>query len=176
MPTLVCMDVSIADINQDGNLDLVYANYMDEKSTKVPSYIYWGSADSFNISKRAELQTVGGHSCYVADFNGDGFVDIAFANAEDGNTVSIDSYLYYGGPDGFTLSEVRFPTHDGHHNTFRDLGNIYNRNYRDIYISSVFDAGKEVEWKRVNWQAEEPKDCSIDLEIKTGNTKSPDSS
>jgi hypothetical protein len=55
------------------------------------------------------------------------------------------------------------------------LGNIYDRRFRDIYNSSVFNAAKKVHWNQVNWLAEEPDGCSVSLEVRIGNTEKPDS-
>jgi hypothetical protein len=34
---------------------------------------------------------------------------------------------------------------------FREIGNIYSREYEEIYVSSVFDAGTLANWGSISW-------------------------
>ncbi len=181
LPTIFCMQPAVADLNKDGHLDIVFANCGDGKRFEemrfdINSYIYYGSDDGLSINNRKEIPTCGAHSVAIADYDDNGEIDLLFSSLGDpeGKTTNYYSMLYYQKNGEFILSDVKFPTHNGHHNKNRDLGNIYDRKFRDPYVSSVFDAGEEVIWEKASWKANEPNDCSLVLEIRTGNTKIPD--
>ena len=96
LPTSGAVESRIADLNQDGHQDLVFANTKGQLS-----YIYWGEADGYRNDSRTELPTLAATDSALADFNQDGWVDVAFANEHDDRTYDVNSYLYWNGPDGF---------------------------------------------------------------------------
>src|SRR5262249_16465006 len=53
---------------------------------------------------RTELPTLHASDAAVADFNQDGWPDLAFANEGDQNTYDVNSYIYWNGPDGFAAA------------------------------------------------------------------------
>jgi len=127
LPSLQAHDTVVADLNKDGFADIVIANASDGKSTTVPSYIYWGSAQGFDRQHRTELPTLGASGVAVGDFNGDGFPDLIFANSTDGKTYDVPSYIYWGSSTGYapylrsqlqsfgaTAANVADLNHDGH--------------------------------------------------------------
>ena len=104
LPTLFGRDQAVADLNQDGWLDLVFANYGVESGDRwgykhhLESYIYWGGPDGFLEERRTTIPTVSPVSCAAGDFNGDGWTDLAFAN---NNLQKQSVYVYFGGEGGF---------------------------------------------------------------------------
>ncbi|MGQ9665557.1 MAG: FlgD immunoglobulin-like domain containing protein, partial [bacterium] len=59
---------------------------------------------------------------------------------------------------------------------FREIGNVYNRKYYEDYISSVFDAGEEVDWGVIDWDDSVPPGSNIAFFVRSGNTPNPDNS
>lgn len=106
LPTLGAVGVSIADLNNDGFLDLVFSNQRGGRYERpvytIDSYIYWGGPDGYTVDRRSSLPTLGSMSNAIADLDGNGYLDIVFANSTDGSTVSVDSYIYWGGPNGYS--------------------------------------------------------------------------
>jgi hypothetical protein len=106
LPTRGAVGVSVADLNYDGYLDLVFSNQRsgsyEHPTYTIDSYIYWGGPGGYSVSRRTALPTLGSLSNAVADLNGDGYLDIVFANSTDGVTVDVDSYIYWGGPGGYS--------------------------------------------------------------------------
>ena len=123
------------DLNNDGNLDLVFSNGGDGKTYKINSYIYWGSKiakDYFSASNRAELPTVGARGNSPADLNDDGYPDIVFCNMVDGSKYPVNSYIYWGSAGPYsTANRTDLPTLAAHSNTVADLN-------RDGYLDIVF--------------------------------------
>ncbi|MCX6168471.1 MAG: VCBS repeat-containing protein [Ignavibacteriales bacterium] len=77
-------DVVTSDLNNDGWLDLVFAN-----SEGKTSYIYYGGKDGYNENNFVELPTDKASSVKVADVDNNGTQDLVFA-CED----SFASYAY----------------------------------------------------------------------------------
>ena len=106
LPTRGAVGVSVADLNNDGTLDLVFSNqrsgFYSNPSYAIDSYIYWGGDGGYSANRRTGLPTLGSMSNSIADLNEDGYLDIVFANSTDGATVDVDSYIYWGGPAGYS--------------------------------------------------------------------------
>lgn len=146
---------SIADLNADGYLDIVFFG-----NDGVPPRIFLGDADGISPSRYTDLgRSFGvGSGGMVADYTGDGWLDIVeLAYGESG--------LFHG-PD--------FLTYDGgfmgsHHGFSREIGNVYTREYREEYYSSIFDAGMPVRWTRIYWDDSLPGESNISLAVRTGS-------
>ncbi|MBL9213974.1 MAG: VCBS repeat-containing protein [Opitutaceae bacterium] len=99
-----------ADLNGDGYLDLVLANAGSDAWRPVDSgqasFIYWGGPKGFEPSRRTEIPTENCYAVAVADLDGDGSLDLVFANV--GNSITADhwrkSYVYWGDRGKFDVS------------------------------------------------------------------------
>lgn len=85
LPTIGAADVQAVDVDQDGWLDLVFSDRyaggdVTEAAYTNPSRIYWNGPDGFDPSAVTELTTVGAALAAVADLDGDGDHDVAFAH------------------------------------------------------------------------------------------------
>ncbi len=103
--------VAVADLNGDGDLEIILANafrlrgrelgiYNITETVAIDSYVYWGSKDGYSVNRRTELPTVGASAVATADLNADGRTDVVFANSAGGA-----SYIYWNGADGFHPNE-----------------------------------------------------------------------
>lgn len=92
------------DINDDGYSDIIFSNNRLDDSYYTDSYIYFGSETGYSESLRQSVPAVGPHGNTVADINQDGFDDIVFCNYTNGETYSLNSYIYYGSTSGLSLS------------------------------------------------------------------------
>ncbi len=116
LQTILARDVEVDDLDRDGSLDLVFAieGNQDEESG---AWIYWGDGAG-NFSKRPATKLPGQRSAAVAtgDLNRDGWPEVVVANGyklrarEMGiynivDTVAIDSYVYWGGKDGYSIGK-----------------------------------------------------------------------
>ncbi|MDQ7798803.1 MAG: FG-GAP-like repeat-containing protein [Candidatus Edwardsbacteria bacterium] len=104
LPTHGATGNSVADLNKDGNLDIVFSSYNDNSSWSTNSLIYWGSKDGFHLNDTMDLPTLGAHANCVVDLNHDGELDIIFANYRgDDYSNNVNSYIYWGSKDGYNV-------------------------------------------------------------------------
>ncbi|MBI1913835.1 MAG: VCBS repeat-containing protein [Planctomycetes bacterium] len=99
--------VSAADLNGDGYLDLVVSSYNDPVSRHrdMGLTIFWGSATGYRHSNAQTLPGFSPLGRCIADFDGDGYLDI-FSPQHSGELTREDlaCHIYWGGKEGFSRS------------------------------------------------------------------------
>ena len=99
------IDIDAADLNGDGHLDLVASSYYDKSTglSDMGNRIFWGSAAGHNPANAQWLPGTASIGLAVADLDADGYLDLFCPNYNAIATREhIPSYLYWGGPDGFS--------------------------------------------------------------------------
>ncbi|GAI85994.1 unnamed protein product, partial [marine sediment metagenome] len=209
--------ISVADLNSNGFLDLIFTHWYD-----VRSYVYWGDSTGYSASN---MQILNPGYCYggsaVADINTDSYLDIIYHRGGYGfheqeiywgsetgfsdndtswygisieasgglvadlnfdgdldvfcNTITPGSFSYiFWGPSFSTNTPL--PVNYDHHGMFREIGNVYNREYYEDYISSVFDAAGITDWGTIEWDASLPCGTSMLFWVRSGDSPTPDTS
>ncbi len=106
LPTDGGHDGLVVDLNLDGFSDLIVANNFNGTKTDLDSYIYWGSKNGLDASRRSGLPTRGARAVAVEDLNKDGHPDIVFANSGLSYHVTVDrdnrSFIYWGSSEGYS--------------------------------------------------------------------------
>jgi hypothetical protein len=113
LPTSGAEDVKVADLDGDSDLDVVFANALDNTLNRsVDSYVYLNDGTGgFSTSPDARLPTVGAIAVEVADLDGTGRADLIFAGHFDGTTFEVESLVYLGGASGWSgTPDMRLPT------------------------------------------------------------------
>ena len=180
LPSYVAYQNTIADLNRDGWLDIVFTSYGGEVSGNRPSLIYWGGPKGFLARPRTELPTNGSSGSLALDFDGDGWLDLFFANHRQAGSVdeplphrhTNPSMLYWGGPDGFSPRrrwEVMAQGPSGLN--LRDPGNAYDRGLYEDFVSSAFNIPGTEQFAAIDWTAETPFGTRVQLQIRTAETK-----
>jgi len=171
---------SIADLNKDGWLDILFTSYGGEVSGNRPALIHWGSKDGF-LPERTELENYGGSGSEILDYDGDGWLDILIANHRKAGSYIIpephkhmtESMLYWGGPDGFSEKnrwEVIAAGPSGLN--LRDAGNSYDRGLYEDYISSIKTITESEVPASINWEAETPFRTEVHFQLRTSDNES----
>ncbi|MBE0431833.1 VCBS repeat-containing protein [candidate division WOR-3 bacterium] len=158
---------SVADFNNDTYLDILYHRGGYGTACQI---IFWGSASGYANSNSSDigipLETTGG---LIADLDYDGDLDIFV------NTRTPEYHSFVLSAPSFT-PVASLPVIEDHHAMFREIGNVYNREYHEDYGSSVFDAGAAANWGVLEWEATTPTGSSVLCWVRSGNAPLPDSS
>lgn len=177
LPTIGAIGTKVDDLNGDGFLDIIFANYYTNSSYNTNSYIYWGSSSDYSSSSRTELPTSGAYyGICIFDANNDGFKDILFTNYYNGSSYNINSYIYLGSSSGYSSSSrIELPTigamdcdvADLNGDGFKDIvfANYYNGSTRNI--NSYIYWGSDSGYSQYN-RSEIPTQGAINITIAGG--------
>ncbi len=169
----VAHEVSIADLNQDGHLDIVCSNYARGESRIVDSYIFWGdSRHAYSIHNMQQLRQASALGIQVADLNHDGWLDIAFSNHSTGGDHRTMSRIHWNRKGRFSDDDVSLlPTRGPHTSIAPDLGNDYTRELAESYVSKAFARPQQRRFRTLSWQARTRPGCSIVFQVRTAGTE-----
>ncbi|MEW5760698.1 MAG: VCBS repeat-containing protein [Candidatus Thermoplasmatota archaeon] len=132
-PTEGADDVAIGDLNKDGYLDIVFANWYNETSYNRKSFIYYGSKNGYNFTPDVSLPTNGTVAVAIGDVNNDSYLDLVFTGAWNGSYLN-KSYLYFGSQSGFNSTPDMFLNTDGALDV--DIGDVNNDGLNDIVFAN----------------------------------------
>lgn len=150
---------SVAQLNGDGKLQFIAANYHADESRRSPTFILSGDKNGFPTdSNRIRLPSYSSGANLVLDFNADGYQDILVYNHTGatfydgglnptGGTHGVGSTLFWGSKTGFEATHTSpVPSFGPHSRIIADPGSIARRNSYEVYtsgkITSNFATGK----------------------------------
>ena len=158
LPAKTINSISVADFNNDGALDIFICSYHDGKERDIDAYLYWNrTGRGFSAADHTRLFNHSSSGSVAADFNEDGWVDLAIAyHKVHGDHVG-HSAVWWNGPDGFAAGRVtRLPTSGPHGMTAVGIGNIVDRGPDEYYISAPFQLPNGAHVTGIQWQADTP--------------------
>ena len=162
-----------ADFNNDGLLDLFVCSYTDGRVRDLDSYIYWNrEGRGFSASDRARLFTHSATGSVAADFNENGYVDLAVANHKVWGDQVAYSEVWWNGPDGFAESRTtRLPSSGPHGMSSVAPGNIADGGPEEHYTSAPHELPSGARVTAVSWQAEVPPKTWVGAQIRSSKTR-----
>jgi hypothetical protein len=141
---------TIAQLSNDGKMDVVISNYHADASRRVGAFVLYEGADGFpSEQNRLRLPAYSSGANIVLDFNGDGYQDIAVFNHTgneiyngglnpSGGTHGIGSFVYWGGQHGYGMQDRTWiPSYGPHSRIMADPGSLGRRNPFEIYTSDI---------------------------------------
>jgi len=139
---------SVADLNRDGNLDLVISNYHGNTNRHVSLFLYYGEGEGRFSARPVRLPAYSSSANMVLDLNNDGFLDIVVFNHSEstrhvgdtlmGGVHGTGSFIYWGAEKGFSANRKSwFPSFGPHSRINADPGSITSRSSTETYLSPV---------------------------------------
>lgn len=172
LPALGAEDAVVADLNRDGKLDLVITAYHGGTRRDFPSYVYWQGKDGFDPRQVTMLETYSASGALAADYNGDGWPDLLFANHHRDGSHRNRSFLYWGGPSGFSKERrLELPADGPHLLTAMDAGNIFDRSDDYDYISPAREFKGATHLLRLKARGQEPAGTRIRFQVRSAETR-----
>ena len=164
-------DVTVADLNRDGKLDLVLTSYHAGSTRNAPSRIYWNGSQGFDPAKVTLLPTHSASGAMIADFNRDEWKDILITcHSYEGNHRN-DSFLDWGSSTGYAADRKPAVRCGTYLMNVADIGNIYNRSDRYDYISAPFRTGPEARLQSLGWKAEMPFRSRVEFQLRRTSSR-----
>ena len=129
--------IYLADLNNDGWLDLVVPMIVDDHS-----FIFWGGPAGFSRERSQVLSVVRAGCARAADLNGNGYLDLIMGGHMPAHTGPHDSfvYIYWNGPDGLREdNRTMLPAKTINSMAIADFN---NNGLLDIFICSYHAVGE----------------------------------
>jgi hypothetical protein len=170
-------EVSVADFDKDGWLDVFMTSYKGNVRRNWPSYIYWGSDSGLLKRPRLELPTDAASGVETADYDGDGWIDLFISNHRTDGTSDAPgphnhrapSMLYWGGPEGFSPKRRWETIGNGPHAmNIRDVGNAYDRGLYEDYTSAPHGLAPGERPATLKWKAQTPHGTAVQFQVRYG--------
>ena len=164
--------MSVADFNNDGTLDLFICSYADGRVRDLDSYVYWNrKGKGFSASDRARLFTHSASGCVAADFNEDGWTDLAVAYHKAWGDHVAYSEVWWNGPEGFVDGRTtRLPSSGPHGMISVGPGNIADRGPEEYYTSAPFELPSSARMKGVSWEGEVPSKTWVKAQLRSADS------
>ena len=175
IPTVGARSVSVADLNTDGQVDIVVSNQWDGANFALGSYIYWGGVGrAFAPAQRSEVPTVGVEGNFIAHLDGDNALDLFFGSFFNGSSHDLNSVVQKGPltPSGIG-TKIDLPTVGASRSTTSDLGDVAGRRGRYTFISRVHDTGVDAPaYDQLLWTASLPNGATLTLQLRSADSRS----
>lgn len=161
--------LAIADFNHDGNLDIFVANYLDARTRDIDSYIYWGQPGGiYSPRHRSQLFCNSCSGCTAADYNNDGWVDLATAVHRAYGNHNADSIVWWNGPRGFSEERTtKLPTTGPHGMLMLDPTNLMDKGSEEYYVSKPYHLPSKMQASSVSWNAKLQKETWVRMQIRS---------
>lgn len=141
--------VRAGDLNGDGRADVVVTtsatSFFFEDASKGESLpqqaalVLFGGPEGLDPARALRLPSYSARDSWIDDLNRDGWSDLVLANASDGTTPKVSSYIYWGSKDGLSPDRrSELPTLGAAGVTAADLN-------RDGYSDLVFANSNDLE-------------------------------
>ena len=173
LPAFGINSISVADFNNDGALDLFAGSYHMGMHRDIDSYIWWNRPGrGFSETDFTRLFNHSASGSVAADFDEDGYVDLAIAyHKTDGDHVGHSS-VWWNGPDGFRAGdETHLPTSGPHGMTGVDPGNIVDRGPEECFASTAFQLPAGTAVRRIGWDAELPPKSWVRSQLRFASSR-----
>ena len=157
----------VADFNNDGWLDLFAGSYHGGKDRDINSFLYWNREGSFREMDRQLLYTHSASGCMAADFNEDGYIDLAVANHKVDGDHHGYSTVWWNGPKGFNSERTtNLPSNGPHGMISAEIGNILDRGFSEFYYSEAYTLESDCVVAKAYTVGDVPPKTAVNLTVR----------
>ena len=173
LPAAGINSMAVADFNNDQALDLFICSYHAGLARDTDCYLYWNRPGrGFSAHDFERLFNHSASGCVAADFNEDGWTDLAVANHKVWGDHKGWSAVWWNGPDGFDLKRItRLPTNGPHGMTCIAPASQQNGGPEEYYESSAFRLPEGAVPTRISWNAEIPRKTWVKAQCRSAESK-----
>ena len=107
LPIEDALTVRIADLNKDGYPDLVFGTRVSQHKNKDHEgnvAIFWGGPEGYSGYNCCTLPSYQSNNITIADFTGDGWLDIFASSYFNGKERDINSFIYWNDKGNFSFT------------------------------------------------------------------------
>lgn len=163
--------ISVADLNNNGNLDLLVPAYSTKFTRELPAHIYWGDGKSFDFDNPTVIPCDSSCAFLAIDITGNGYRDLLTICHRNDLGHQVDSLLFWNGPEGISFDRVtRLPGMGPHLTSPRDFGNAHTREPLENYISPAYDA-RDRKPARLSWKGNVPEKTQLKFQLRWAQTE-----
>jgi len=168
LPANFAADMTIADFNNDGVLDIFVACYHGSRTRELESYLYWGKEGGhYSADNCTRLFHYSASGALAADFNEDGYIDLAVVNHKTRGNHPGQSYVWWNSPDGFSeQNRTSLPTLGPHGITHSDIGNLIDRGPEEFYESRCIELPAGVAVTGIAWHGDIPPKTWVKAQLR----------
>jgi hypothetical protein len=169
LPANAVNSMTLADFNNDGLLDLFVGSYHGTKERDIDSYIYWNRPGrGFSATDRTRLFTHSASGVIAADFNEDGWVDLAVAYHKVWGDHAGYSAVWWNGPDGFDERRVtKLPTRGPHGMISVEPRNTSDGGNAEFYTSPPYTLPEGSHVTQIGWLADVPPRAYVRAQLRS---------
>ncbi len=158
--------ISVADLNNNGHLDLLVPAYSTQFTRELPGLIFRGDGNSFDFDNPFKIPCDSSCAFVAVDINGNGYPDLLTVCHRNDLGHQVDSLLFWNGPGGLSFDRVtHLPGLGPHLASPRDFGNAFTREPLEHYVSPPYEM-KDLDPIRITWKAETPEKTQIKFQLR----------
>jgi hypothetical protein len=172
LPSYQTNNITMADLNNNGYIDIFASSYFNSRERDVNSFIYWNDHGHFSVTNRQRLFAHSSSGSLACDLNEDGYVDLVVSHHRAYGSHRTESAIWWNGPDGFDEKHRTFlPTLGPHDMAGVDVGNILTRGPEEYYDSPVEELPQGSGLSRLTWEADIPHKTWVRAQVRVADTR-----
>ncbi|MDP7692931.1 MAG: VCBS repeat-containing protein, partial [Vicinamibacterales bacterium] len=163
--------ICVADVDNNGHLDLLVPAYSTQFSRELPAHIFRGDGTTFDFENPFVIPCDSSCAFMTIDMTSNGYRDVLTVCHRNDLGHQVDSLIFWNGPDGLSFDRAaRIPGLGPHQASSRDFGNRRTREALEHYVSPVY-ALRGRRPVGIDWRADVPDKARLTFELRWAETE-----